>query len=338
MIVCVLALVCGCRPHAVRSPLETWSRKTTGDGYVEYLIGDPADRVATPKGGLALFGGAASPRLDPAFAWFMDRAGGGDVVVLRATDADVYNADFARVGRAHSIDTLVILSQRGASDPFVLARVRGAEAVFVAGGDQSNYVRYWRGTPLVEELAALVARGGALGGTSAGLAVLGQFVYSAIDGGSLKSAQALGNPYDTSVTLERQFLTVPFMAGVVTDSHFGVRDRMGRTLVFMARALADGWTDVARGIAVDEDTAVAVEPDGRSTVFGSRAAYFLRATGKPEQCRAGQPLRFGPVEVFKMVSGGAFDLPHWVGSGGTSYALSVADGHITSTAPGGSVY
>ena len=52
--------------------------------------------------------------------------------------------------------------------------------VFISGGDQANYIRGWKGTPLENAINADIAAGKPIGGTSAGLAVQGQFVYGAL--------------------------------------------------------------------------------------------------------------------------------------------------------------
>ena len=51
--------------------------------------------------------------------------------------------------------------------------IRQAEVVFIAGGDQGNYLRGWKGTPVQDAINANIAAGKPIGGTSAGLAVLG---------------------------------------------------------------------------------------------------------------------------------------------------------------------
>ena len=144
-----------------------------------------------------------------------------------------------------------------AQDPAIAARIRSADALFIAGGDQWNYVRYWKGTPVGEALQELAAKGHPMGGTSAGLAVLGEFAFSA-QHGTVRSGDALANPYDPMVALERDFLHLAPLAGIVTDTHFVERDRMGRLLVFLARIVQDGWAKTARGIGVDRETAVLV--------------------------------------------------------------------------------
>jgi cyanophycinase-like exopeptidase len=76
------------------------------------------------------------------------------------------------------------------------------------------------------------------------------------------------------------------LENTITDGHFAKRDRMGRTLVFLARIMQDGWSKQPREVAIDEKSAVLVEADGRAAVVGSgRGAYFLRPTQAPGVCR-----------------------------------------------------
>lgn len=59
--------------------------------------------------------------------------------------------------------------------------------------------------------------------------VLGQFIYTA-QSGSATSDEALKNPYQQDITLGTAFLqTSPFLKGVIGDTHFYQRDRMGRS-------------------------------------------------------------------------------------------------------------
>lgn len=53
------------------------------------------------------------------------------------------------------------------------------------GGDQGNSVRFWKGTPLQDSINFVVAKPAPIGGTSAGMAVAGEFVYSATGPDSL---------------------------------------------------------------------------------------------------------------------------------------------------------
>ena len=103
-----------------------------------------------------------------------------------------------------------------------------------------------------------IARGVPIGGTSAGLAVLTQYVYSALGSKGVTSAQALADPYNRYITLASDFVNLPVLAGVIGDTHFATRDRMGRALAFLCRITNAGWDHAPRAIAVDEETALEI--------------------------------------------------------------------------------
>ncbi len=223
--------------------------------------------------------------------------------------------------------TLILTSREAANDPFVAETIRHAEAVFIAGGDQSHYINWWMDTPVQKELNAAMQRGVPIGGTSAGLAVQGEFVYScqgdAPDDPDLTSALSLANPFHPRVTIAHNFLTNPLLENVITDTHFAARDRMGRTLVFMARILQDSRAKQIRDLAIDERTAVLLDPDGQSTVVGAGHAYFLNSTQPPEVCKRDTPLTFRGITVHSLRAGEHFDVKGWSTSDGTSYNLAV---------------
>ena len=114
---------------------------------------------------------------------------------------------------------------------------------------------------------------------------------------------------------------------------------MGRTLVFLARMMQDGWSRNPREIAIDEKSAVLVEPDGRATIVGQgKGAYFLRPAKAAETCEANEPLTFHEVAVYKAPTGSHFNLSTWTGDGGVSYMLSVEQGVIHSSQADHSIY
>ena len=111
---------------------------------------------------------------DPAFRWLCARANGGDFLILTATGDDDYNPYIKKLCKVNSVATLAIPDKDAAMDPFVADAIRHAEAIFITGGDQSNYVKYWQGTPVQEAINERLREHVPIGGTSAGLAVLGR--------------------------------------------------------------------------------------------------------------------------------------------------------------------
>lgn len=281
--------------------------------------------------------------LDEAFRWLCQKGNGGDFLILRARGDDDYNAYVNGLCKANSVATLIVPDEAAANDSAVADIIRKAEVVFIAGGDQANYIRGWKGTAAETALNEGIASGKPIGGTSAGLAVEGEFVYGALgdkpDDKDLASQNVLPNPYFERVTLVRDFLKVPHLENLITDSHFAKRDRMGRSLGFLARIIKDGWSSSPREIAIDEKSAVLVDADGKATVVGpGKGAYFLRPTRPPEICDAGAPLTFREISVHRVPAGGHFDLNSWTGVGGLTYSLSVVKGKVESTQPGNQIY
>jgi cyanophycinase len=299
-------------------------------GLTRWLTGNAADRVTTSRAGLILMGGSTD--VDAAFEWQRDRIGGGDVVILRASGADGYNAYlFTDIGGVDSVETLLVDKRALATEPYVKWTLDHAEAIFLAGGDQSVYVEAWDNSPVADTLAAAWSRGAVIGGTSAGCAFVAGFVYSA-SVGSVLSSEALANPYDTRITLVRDVVAISPLANVVTDTHFAARDRMGRMLAFAARTIAEGWTTTPLALGVDERTALVIDETGAGTVMGTNAVYVLAPQQAPSQCTPNQPLTWANVPLYELHSGDTIALP----SGATTITastLSAANGSLTPANP-----
>lgn len=309
-----------------------------GPGYKYFVSGEPSAVIGKTKPGFALMGGGEDQ--DAAFQWMCKLAGnGGNFVVLRASGTDAYNPYVRKLCPALSaVETLIVTSREGAAQPLIAETIRKASAVFIAGGSQDNYVNFWRGTPVEDAINAAIQKGVPMGGTSAGLAVLGDYSFAALKD-TVKSKEALANPFDEHVTLTRDFLHVPLLEGTITDSHFVARDRMGRLLVFLARIAKDGWTAAPRAIAIDEKTAVLLESDGKARVTGAGTVYFVKAPGLPEKCAPNVPLTYRNLAVYRLSAGaGSFDVKTWTGSGGAAYELSVENGAVKSTFTSGKIY
>lgn len=306
-----------------------------------FRLGNKNDIQNRPAGGTAMMGGGKD--LDEAFRWLCHKANGGDFLVLRASGDDDYNSYINGLCKLNSVATLIIPDRTAAQDAGVAEIIKSAEVIFISGGDQGHYIRAWKGTATQDAINKHVAAGKPIGGTSAGLAVEGEFVYGALgdkpDDNDLASSDVLRNPYFERVTLVRDFLRIPHMENLLTDSHFAKRDRMGRSLVFLARIMQDGWSRSPREVAVDEKSAVLVEPDGKGTIVGSgKGAYFLSPTRKPNVCKKDQPVTFREIKVYRAPAGSHFDLVKWKGTGGTAYSLSINQGQIESTQADRSIY
>jgi cyanophycinase-like exopeptidase len=356
-------------------PVHAGSNKDSGGGanvsgktsYAYYVTGNPEhtpDIRRRPRSPSTVLMGGDND-VDDAFRWMITRAGitstsGGRFVIIRATGADGYNCYVyysnyptcnsvgsiqpGSVGGAalglSSVETLVIPSETAANDTKVNEIVGRADVIWIAGGDQSDYYKNWRGTALEQTLAQARARNVPIGGTSAGMMVLPGFDFAALRG-SVTSAQAMADPFNKYMTIEPQpltsagFLVSPGLETAIVDAHLDERDRMGRLMTFMARLVkSDGVTgctggilsgmagaaDGARAIGLAIQTALLIEGSaGAQTATrvsnpgapGSQAAYLVQPSVAPETCLSGKPLTMHGITVRKITDSQPFNFSNW---------------------------
>lgn len=271
----------------------------THAGFRHHSIGDThAETRGRPSFGLMLMGGG--DWMDDAFHWFVQRAAGGHIVILRASgDVDLQNRLYHDIGGVSSVETFVFSQREAADDAFVIKAIEHADGIFIAGGDQSNYIRFWKGTRLNAALDRHVRAGKPLGGTSAGLAILGAASYGALDGGSITSMAALAEPLGAAVTLDHDFLHLRFLDRIITDSHFGKRERLGRLIAFLAKAQSTQLLDRPIGMGVDENTALCIDGKGNATVFSGSGGYawMVQPSTAPGVVAAGTPLSWAGIRI-----------------------------------------
>ncbi|MBS0194180.1 MAG: isoaspartyl peptidase/L-asparaginase [Proteobacteria bacterium] len=287
-------------------PVLAWAQAH----FDAYVLGTPATRTPDPvRPGLLLMGGG--DRNFDALRWFMAKAGHGHIVVLRASlGGEIGEEFFRKVGGIQSVQTFVFKDRDAASDPAILAALRHADGIFIAGGDQSRYVRYWRGTAVAAALDAHVRAGKPLGGTSAGLAMLGEYLYGSMDGGSQTSPAALADPLGDGNTIETGFLDLPLLKGVITDTHFSERGRLGRLIAFVAKGEALAGHPLL-GLGVDESAAVAVEGDGTGHVYATEpwAGATVVHGGFTQKQTEDAPMQLARVETVGVGKDSTLHLP-----------------------------
>lgn len=284
--------------------------------------GNASPKPATTVGGTVMMGGGID--VDEAIKWMIVRAGGGDFVVLRSTGTNAYNDYIYGLGGVNSVQTLLITNTTQANDACVVETIRNAGAVFMAGGNQADYINYFKGQGVGAALNYLIGTKRApVGGTSAGMAVLGQYAHP---GGAPDTTAVLQNP--TAVAITNGFLANPLLTNLVTDTHFTQRNRQPRLATFMASSIYNygaGWAAMG-GIGADENTAVAIDAAGAARVYGSGNALFVRGTNSAEVLQPSVPLTWyragNALRVYKVpgtaTGTNTFNIVNWSGTGGTT--------------------
>jgi cyanophycinase len=224
-----------------------------------------ATEPAGPIGGkLVICGGGGLP--DSVRDAFFNLAGGKEakIVVIPTASASADDpaspemlAPWQELG-PQQITLLHTRDRAKADDESFTAPLREATAVWFGGGDQTLLAEAYLNTRVERELTALLARGGVIGGTSAGAAIMSRVMIAG------------GNPYPQMAT------GFDLLPGAIVDQHFLARNRSPR----LWRALQKSPT--CFGVGIDEATALVVE--GRTmTVLGDS---FVTLCFNPSSTRA----------------------------------------------------
>ena len=129
----IIQLVHGINEHGMR--YEEFAQFLNEKGYVVYIY----DQVSQ---------GLSRTELDKDVVYFGDN--GGDVLVLRASGSDGYN-DYMYTDLGitlNSVETIVFNDGSAANETYIHNKIKNAEAIWFAGGDQWSYISYWRNSPI----------------------------------------------------------------------------------------------------------------------------------------------------------------------------------------------
>lgn len=224
---------------------------------------------------------------------------------------DVLKTYGVAADRVKLLDVRVEGSAHTAEDPEVVREIDACTAAYFTGGDQQRITRAFlqadgSDTPALAALRRLWARGGIIGGTSAGAAMqsatmigVGGLPDDALDEGM--DALDFGltdNPNRRGLVVSKGLGF--FTAGII-DQHFSqYRGRLGR----LARATVE--RDVRYGFGVDENTAMVVTPDKVIEVLGADCVTIVDAE-KAELVDGPDGCRIDGLRVSCLMTGDRFD-------------------------------
>ncbi len=293
-------------------------------------------------------GGDSEPFNGGRSEFFQKGSNGKDIVLISQGEEDLEFVhtvfDVYAGGKSRSVTSLNITTRDQALDSRFAKIIDGADVIWFGGGAQSIYQSLFVGTPIFSALARAAASNVAIGGTSAGMAFLGQAAYIDLPWDSVKTRFATQQPLDPRVQIMFQGSQLPFagisnspsapLNSIITDTHFSTRDRMGRLATFAARS-------GLKGLGVDQSTALLIQRVGNEwkwTVFGDGDVYLVSAaTNKVvPKYQDGDRLTFSPLQVTRIAAGTTTTFAAALAS--PSYRITISKGTIYTTENGGSLY
>lgn len=234
---------------------------------------------------------------------FLKAANGGDLLVVSGKDVlnQRYTHDFWNMAELekialNSVQTISFINKEAGEKEFVLNKIKNAEAIFFTGGNQAKYINRVKGTSAHKEILSKVTDGIAVGGTSAGLAIMGEYIFSAQSGG-LSSSYVLRNPHTRYISIEHDFFFSPLLGNLITDTHFNERGREGRLLGFMFKTQFEKKLSLVHGVGIDEQTSLTIFDNFEMISSGKGHVTFYKSlSGNVSQ----QMRRLNYENIFKL--------------------------------------
>lgn len=204
---------------------------------------------------------------DAPYRWIVQKADSGKIIIIDVADASSWLPNYfislgASTAYNKTIPNVSTANLQSTYDELITAK-----AIFIRGGNQWDYIRFWKGTKVDSAIQYVFNNGGVIAGTSAGAAVLGEIDFSA-QAGSIYPDEALQNPFNSLMRFEDNFLKL--VPNVLFDTHFIERGRHGRLIGMIYNRHFNIGRDII-GAGIDDRTAICVSPDGTGEVMGSGA-------------------------------------------------------------------
>ncbi|MCC5824152.1 MAG: cyanophycinase [Phycisphaerales bacterium] len=237
---------------------------------------EPSNRVLAGVGsdprGTLLIGGGGGLRADVYQRFRQLVVADGPLVVIptasdRADEADAVEV-LTSMWQRRGFDEVIVLHTRDraeAESPEFAEPIRRAAAVWFGGGRQARLAMTYLDTPVEEEIHALLARGGVVGGSSAGAAIMSRRM---IVGG---------------VRLARTAEGLDLIRGSVIDQHFSERSRQERL-----RGVIREHPHLL-GVGIDERTALIVRGASAEVIGLGRVHLFESRGGDAIETRSAGP-------------------------------------------------
>src|SRR5262245_54534846 len=229
----------------------------------------PAAPPIVENGALVIVGGGAMPR--DITDKFLELAGGPEapIVLLPIAAGDSLSGDEASHTRvltpagATNVKSLRARTRAEVESPEFAAALSNAKGVWFNGGRQWRFVDAYMGTKAEELFRGVLARGGVIGGSSAGASIQSQYMPR---GSPLGNLDMMADGYERGLG---------FLPGAAVDQHFTQRKRHADMTALMRRH------PQLLGIGIDEGTALIVQGSTAQTIGRGSAYFYDYRTGPP---------------------------------------------------------
>ncbi|MCE1166577.1 MAG: cyanophycinase [Sphingobacteriia bacterium] len=205
----------------------------------------------------------------PAYKW----AAEGKRVAIISTSGSGYPDYFKNWCNAKDAKDFIVANSTTANQPALYDSLTTYQVIFFAGGDQWDYYSQYKNTKLEEAVNAVYISGGTIGGTSAGMHILSETLFTA-ENGTVYPDECIIDPKNKYVKLANDLFN--FFPDLIFDTHMAERGRMPRLISFVAnKALTDNTKII--GLGLDDMTCMTIDEFSVGTVYGTGVATIVKS-------------------------------------------------------------
>ena len=229
--------------------------------------------LSIAQGSLLLVGGGSEDYnswSDAPYSWAVQEADSGRVAIIAFGTATQWLPDYFESLGASEANNFNLSDSASINQPHLLDTLLGYDLIFFKGGDQWDYMSNYPGTAVQWAVDSIYSQGGVIAGTSAGMAILSDWVFTA-ENGTLYPDEALLDTAEVKMTLDQGMWS--FYSDYLFDTHFIERGRIGRLIGFSGKLNSLQQNTWCMGL--DDRTAIGIDPSGTGELFGAGTATFL---------------------------------------------------------------
>ena len=257
---------------------------------------------AQQKGKLVIVGGVQTKAIQKKF---VELAGGKNakIIIIPNAGSEPKRSSESQQRDYHDLGAqadYLLFTKETADNEENLKKMEWANAVFFLGGDQSYLTRDMLGTKLLEKVFDIYNKGGVIGGSSAGAAVMSKIMITGNELINTDSTNSFISITKGNIETKEGF---GFVNNAIIDQHFIKRKRYNRLLTLMCE-----HKDLL-GIAIDESTAIIVNSDNTFEVIGrNQVIVFDPTSSKNIRNDKTNNLGITDMKMHILINGDKFDM------------------------------
>jgi cyanophycinase len=175
--------------------------------------------------------------------------------------------------------------------------VANAKLIYILGGDQNRFMKAVLNTPVYAAIHKAYKTGSTIAGTSAGAAVMSQFMITGVQLKDSKYNETFNKLWDQNIEFSEG---LGLLEHTIIDQHFLKRNRYNR--IISALAAKPGYM----GVGIDESTAIIVKGDKATVAGDSQVLRFI--SPENSQSTTSGLLKFKHIDLGIYTDGDVIDI------------------------------